>query len=429
MDSSWISADPVAVPSGRVARGRIRVPSSKSVTHRQLALALLSQREILVRNPLRAEDTDLFLGLLRGLGYRVEETIDAVRLVPPDRLPPTARFECGNAGTLLRLVIGCATVLPGRWTIDGSSRLRERPIGPLVEALRTLGARIVFDGAEGFAPVTVSGGRLAGGETEVDAGASSQYLSAVLLAGLGAEAPVSVRALALTSAPYVELTMAAIESWGGEVERVDDCYRVAPSRLARTEVDIEGDESAAAYPAAAAVVTGGAVEIEGLASSSRQGDRGFAEILGRMGARVDWEDGRRRVTAGVSLRGIGPVDLSAMPDQVPTLAAVAALADGPTRITGVAHLRIKECDRLQAMRTELVRLGFGVEETEDGLVLDGRPEPLPTEPTVVEAYDDHRIAMSLAIVGLRRPGVLVSTPSVVAKSYPSFWADLGSLIG
>lgn len=427
--SSSTSPDVREVRPG-VVRGRLRVPPSKSVSHRQLALALLAGGPVEVGRPLEAEDIELFLAVLRRLGWGVEQSAEAVRLVPG---PPAeaAVFDCGNAGTLLRFLVALLATVPGDWTLDGTARLRQRPVGPLVDALRALGVEAQWRGVEGYPPLTIRGGTLLGGETTVDAGESSQYLSAILLAALAAPAPTRVRVKALTSAPYVEVTLRLVAQWGGRIERSADGFLVVPGLQQRDRVEVEGDFSAAAYPAAAAALTGGEVTLLGLDPRSAQGDRAFLDLLVAMGTSVEWQGGELRVAGGMPLAALD-ADLSAMPDQVPTLAALAPFARGRTAIRNVPHLRIKESDRLAAMAGELRRLGAAVEELADGLVVPGQwaeasPSALPNEPVVVDSHGDHRIAMSLALVGLRRPGVRVARPEVVGKSYPGFWEDLEAL--
>ncbi|HEV8630590.1 MAG TPA: 3-phosphoshikimate 1-carboxyvinyltransferase, partial [Thermoanaerobaculia bacterium] len=226
----------------------------------------------------------------------------------------------------------------------------------------------------------------------------------------------------------VEVTLRLVAQWGGTIARRADGFEVTPGLQPQAQVEVEGDYSAAAYPAAAAALTGGEVTLLGLDRDSAQGDRGFLDLLAAMGAKVQW------VGDALHVRGDGRLvaldaDLAGMPDQVPTLAALAPFAHGTTRIRNVPHLRIKESDRLAAMAGELRRLGVPVEELPDGLVIPGvwAATSPPAGPTEVYAHGDHRIAMSLALVGLRRPGVLVAQPEVVGKSYPGFWSDLASL--
>lgn len=433
----------VWIPAGRRARGRVTPPSSKSLSHRAFNLALLAGAEVVVERPLQADDIAHFLAALQALGQGVEERYDAegrlleVRVTPG---PPPAGAEvyCGAAGTLYRFLVATLAALPGDWRLDGVERLRERPVGPLLAALRPLGAEIesLGTGGDGYAPLRIRGRRLRGGRTTLDAGASSQYLSAVLMAALVAEGPVEIAVDALTSAPYVDLTLNMIERFSGRVEARAEGFRVLPGLTAPARVRVEADASAACYPAAAAALTGGEVTVAGISASSRQGDRGFLDLLAEMGAEVAW-GGDGEGGEGVTVRGTGGLravdaDLSAMPDQVPTLAALAPFARGVTRIRNVPHLRLKESDRLAAMARELGRVGAEVEELADGLVIpgkwaDGTP-PATAEPCRVDSHDDHRIAMSMALVGLARPGVAVSSPGVVAKSYPGFWRDLAALV-
>ncbi len=427
------------IPAGRVARGAVAVPGSKSMTQRYLNLALIGRQPLVVHRPLLSEDPRLFVKAMAATGFTtvidVDATPPAIRLMPGE-VPASGTVLCGNGGTMFRFLTAALTTVPGTWRLDGVPRLRERPVTPLVRALRRLGAKIDCPEREGHAPLVIHGGTLIGGITELDAGASSQYLSALLMASLAATRPTEVVVRELTSAPYVELTLAAIQDFGGVVEvdqdgqgrRVD---RVVPM-AGPMEVDqmtVEADFSAAAYPAAAAALTGGPVRIGGLRRDSRQGDRQFLALLERMGALVHWEGNEPVVSAGSRLTAVD-VDLSSMPDQVPTLAALAPFAHGTTRIRNVAHLRIKESDRLLAMSSELRRLGAEVVEHDDGLEIAGcwaKAAP-PSSSVVVESHGDHRIAMAMALVGLRRPGVTVDSPAVVGKSYPDFWTDLEQLI-
>lgn len=420
----------LTVPSGRVLSGRLRVPPSKSYTLRYLDLALLAARPLEIRHPLEADDPERFLAALDAVGWSVERGNEVVRLVPPVRVVEEAAIDCGECGTMFRLLAASLATLPGRFRLGGSARLMKRPIVPLVEALQRLGAKVEFGEAEGRGPLRIEGPGLGGGRTVIDAGASSQFLSALLMAGLRAAGPIEIEVPALTSAPYVELTLRAIEQFGGRVAHpTQDSYRVEPGLPGIDSVTVPGDDSAAAYPAAAAALTGGEVSLEGLDPDSRQGDGRFLELLAEMGAQVETGDPEIRVRGTGNLTAI-EADLSEMPDQVPTLAALAPFAAGKTRIRNVAHLRLKESDRLAAMTAELMRIGACVGELDDGLEIEGtfaRGE-IPTNPVEVDPHDDHRIAMSLALVGLRRPGVTIRNPSVVSKSYPEFWSDLDRLL-
>lgn len=424
-----MSTERFRVPSGRRLCGRVRVPPSKSVTHRALVLTLLGGRPIEIERPLRSTDTDVMLGALVAVGWRVDPSSVGLRLVPPTAAVVEATIDCGSAGTALRLLTGALAARPGRWRLVGSERLSERPMAPLLTALRRLGVAIDCSGKEGFAPLDIEGRVIDGGRVSLAAGESSQFLSALLVTGLVARSPLEIQVSELTSRPYVDLTLEAMRRFGGRVEVEGTRYRVEPGLKPPRRLAVDGDYSAAAYWAAGAAVTRGEVELEGLRRDSRQGDRRLLDLLAEMGATIEWNGDRSTVRGTGRLEAID-VDLSDMPDQVPTVAALAPFAAGTTRLRNVAHLRLKESDRLTAMRRELERLGVPVSEHPDGLEIAGvwsTGNP-PVEPVTVDTWDDHRIAMSLAIVGLRRPGVEIREPRVVEKSYPGFWRALEGLL-
>lgn len=415
------------MPAGRRAVGALTPPPSKSLTQRYLIAALLAEGETVVGGPLRSADTAIVLDALRAAGAAIADDGSAVR-IGSGATPAEVDVDCGANGTLLRLLLGVAASRPGLWRLDGSRRLRERPIGPLVSALASLGGVVRYRGEEGFAPVEVRGGRLRGGRVTIDAGASSQFVSALLLAAAGSPEAVEVSWSALSSAPYVDLTIDCLTRFGARIVRSGDGARVEPSPLFGCRVRIEPDASSACYPAAAAAVTGGRVLLRDLPQRTAQGDAGFLDLLREMGAHVS------RSAEGVLVEGRRlaalSVDLSHMPDQVPTLAALAPFASGTTRITGVPHLRLKESDRLAVMAAQLTRLGARARELPDGLEIPGvwaEAEP-PATPVVTDAVDDHRIAMSLALVALRRPNLRIGGWRAVEKSYPGFWVDLDGLL-
>ncbi len=415
--------------------GVVELPGSKSISHRALNLALIGQRPATIGNLLEAEDIAAFLNVLKRMGWRLERVAyEEMRVEPPSGGPPDSPVEldCRSAGTLLRFLVASCAVTPGDWILDGSPRLRERPVGPLLGALRQLGASIDELGRSDCAPLRIHGGALAGGRVEIDAGESSQYVSALLMAGLRAKEPIQLLAPFLVSSPYVDTTLQVMADFDSAVEsrRTGEAreFRIEPRGPAAPggRYRVAGDDSAAAYPAAAAALCGGRVKLRGLASASIQGDRTFLGILERMGAAVRTTPGEIEVEGDGRLHALD-CDLSSMPDQVPTLAAAASFARGVTSIRNVAHLRIKESDRLAAIATELRRSGVPVEEMSDGLRIEGNPDltAVPGSPRVaIDTYDDHRIAMSMALVGLRRGGLAIRRPTVVAKSYPGFWADL-----
>ena len=414
----------IEIPSGRTLGGRIEVPPSKSVTHRVLLLSLLSDRALTVERPLVADDTERLVEALSACGRRVSRRGERLEIEvgSPASATDAVAIDCGSSGTLLRLLAGVVATQPGRWVLDGTAQLRSRPLGPLVGALRDLGVDVEFLGRSPGAPIGVTGGVCRGGRVRLDAGLSSQFLSALILLGLRCEEPLEVEVATLVSAPYVELTLAWVRRFGGRVDVEDGVYRVVPGLAPPDRVAVEADYSSAAYFAAAAALTGGRVELSGLETGSAQGDRRFFELLPNLGARCEWAGERLLVEGNGELVGID-VDMGDIPDQVPTLAALAPWARGMTRITGVPHVRVKESDRLSAMARELRRAGAVVTERDEGLEIPGiwAGSAPPAEPISLATHADHRIAMSLAVLGLRRPGVTVERPRVVAKSFPGFW--------
>ena len=436
--SQFLAEPFLDVPTGGRAVGAVRPPGSKSVSHRMMNLAMLEGRPIRVRNLLAADDLDLFREALRACGWQLELDAGELRLEPPNT-PPAEEItvHCGNAGTMFRFVVASLAAVPGNYIVDGTPRLRERPVEPLVCALRSMGAQIEgvsVDQPSGYAPLRIQGGSLAAGSCRLDAGESSQYLSAMLMACAHLDGPSMIHVERLTSAPYVEITLDAMRTFGLPVPQRDgNVWTIAGAGTTEHEqkgprvVEVDGDYSAAAYPAAAAMITGGRVRILGLDPESSQGDRGFLDVLVSMGGEMNWCDGALEF-AGLPRTAID-VDLSTMPDQVPTLAALAAFCPGTTHVRNVAHLRIKESDRLHAVASQWSRLGVPIRELDDGLVIEGCADALDEAEgrPEIETFDDHRIAMSAALVGLRRR-CRVLEPKVVAKSYPRFWDDLFRLI-
>jgi len=328
-----------------------------------------------------------------------------------------------NSGTSIRFLTALCTLGTGTFRLDGNARMRERPIGELVAGLNQLGAKVRCELNNGCPPVLVETVGLPGGTTSVGGSISSQYLSAMLMAAPGAKGPVAIEvADQLVSEPYVEMTLAVMRDFGVSVETpAPGRYRIEPRLYQARTWDVEPDASAASYFFAAAAVTGGEVTVTGLSRKALQGDVAFVDALERMGCQVT--SGPAQITVrGGALRGID-IDMNAISDTAQTLAAVAPFAEGPTRIRNVAHIRHKETDRIAAVATELRRIGQRVEETEDGLTI----HPAPIHPATIHTYDDHRMAMSFALVGLRSPGIRIANPDCTAKTYPRYFEDLDRL--
>ncbi|UCG13419.1 MAG: 3-phosphoshikimate 1-carboxyvinyltransferase [Deltaproteobacteria bacterium] len=403
----------------------VSIPGSKSVTHRYLVMAALAQGRSQLQNALWCADTRYTATALERMGAQIIHSSDAVEVVGTGGTlrSPSAPVFLENAGTSMRLLTAVACLSQGTCVLTGDERMHSRPIGELLNGLRPLGGMVESLEQEGYPPVKVDGGGLKGGRTEVDASRSSQFVSAILLAAPYAAQSVEVIVQGLVSRPYVDITLEGMSSFGVKADWVDaKTLRVgAPGSYLSGTYRVEGDSSSASYFWAAAAITGGKVTTLNLRRTSSQGDLALLQLLERMGCRVHWADNGVTVSGG-PLRGI-EVDMSDMPDMVPTLAITAAYAQGTTIIANVAHLRLKESDRLQTVAEGLQRMKIQVEEGEDGLLIrGGKPQG-----AMIAAHDDHRIAMSFAVAGLGTEGVRIDDESCVEKSFPQFWETLEQL--
>ena len=419
----------------------VTVPGSKSITNRALVLAALARLpdDVALTGALRSEDTEVMIDCLRCLGYAIETHWDQPeplilflhRPTWPEFTVRSAELFVGNSGTTMRFLTALVATREGRYRLDGVPRMRERPVQDLLDALNQVrGVRAYSEAQNGCPPVVVeNAGQASADSITVRSAVSSQFLSGLLMAApnFASEEWVDVRVPGpLVSEPYIEMTLAMMRTWGQQVERpTPDTYRVAPNSagLDGGMYAIEPDASAASYFWAAAAVLGGRVTVAGLTRQSLQGDVAFVDVLQEMGCRIETCDAGITVH-GRQLRGVD-VDMNAISDTVMTLGAVACFAEGPTRIRNVAHIRHKETDRIAALATELRRLGAEVEEMADGLTII----PRPLHGATVQTYNDHRMAMSLALVGLKVPGVVIDNPGCVAKTYPGFWQDLSRWCG
>jgi 3-phosphoshikimate 1-carboxyvinyltransferase len=402
-------------------RGRVRLPGSKSITHRALLMAALAEGESRIDNPLRAEDTILTAQALRQLGARLIWEEEAIRLIPPRKLwtQPREPIRLGNSGTGMRLLVALAAAGEGKFIFDGSPRLRERPIGPVLESLGKLGIHYRYLHEPGYPPAEIVSHKLGGGEVWVDARQSSQFLSALLIVSPCAKKEIFVGwKEPVASFPYVRITLGMMERWGIRYRWLgsNQIAIPAPQKYSACRYQVEGDCSSASYFWGAAALTEGEVFTYPISSDSLQGDCRFLEVLEKMGCRVRWKEDGVAVMGSGSLKPV-EVDMNAMPDMVPTLAVLAAFAPGRSQIRNVAHLRIKESDRLHVVASELSKLGVFVEELPDGLIIEGGG----VRGASVEAHEDHRIAMAFALAGLRAKGVEIHGAEAVTKSFPSFW--------
>jgi 3-phosphoshikimate 1-carboxyvinyltransferase len=422
-EGTW--ASPAA--AGPVS-GHVRLPASKSITNRALVLAGLGDAPAVIANPLRARDTALAAGALRALGTEVVESRTDWRITPGQ--PPrgsAVNVDVGNAGTVMRFLPGPAALTSAEVSFDGDARARQRPVGPILAALRQLGARIE-DGGRGAVPFTVHGhGAVRGGSVELDASGSSQLVSGLLLVAPRFDAGLEIRHQGppVPSAPHIAMTVRMLRAAGASVEELSygvsgsgrpEAWRVRPGRLHLGSITVEPDLSNAGPFLAAALVTGGTVTIGDWPRDSLQAAGAILEVLTRMGASCGvGED-------GLVVRGDGRIsgidaDLRDVAELAPVLAAVAAVASSPSVFTGLAHTRAHETDRLAALAKEINALGGDVTELPDGLRI--RPRPLRPE-APFGTYEDHRMVMAAAVLGLAVPGITVAGPQTVAKTFPGF---------
>ena len=402
----------------------VRPPGSKSITNRALIAAALADGPSTITGALVADDTDAMIDCLGRLGIAVEAGGDGTRLAvrgTGGRMAVThAELDVRQSGTTARFVSPLAALGHGRFVVDGAPRMRERPMADLVGALRALGATVSSD----HLPFTIDARGLSGGAIAVAADASSQFASGLLLSGPAMRESLRLQlSTTAVSRPYLDLTVAVMRSFGVEVSVEGDDHFVVPVGPYRpTDYAVEPDASAASYFFAAAAICGGTVRVPGLGRASRQGDLRFVQLLRRMGATVAQTVDETSVSVAGPLHGI-EADMADLSDTAPTLAVVAAFASTPTRVTGIGFVRAKESDRIGGVVQELRRLGVDATEEADGFIV----RPGSFRPARVRTYDDHRMAMSFALVGLRVPGVEIDDPDCVGKTFPSFFEVLSAL--
>jgi len=413
---------PKSIPLGRI-RGEFATPPSKSLTHRLLIMAALSGQPCIIKNPLYSEDTRLTLTGLWKFGYQFRE--QGNRIAFSGRQNPAEeplQLWVGNSGTSARLLTALAALHSQECRIDGSERMRQRPMMPLIQALQALGAEISHQ--DGHLPLTVKGSKLQGGNLTVDASQSSQFLSALLLI-----APFLPGGLTLStqgkivSEAYVDLTLHLMEKAGARVEKSAGHYRVHPGgnyRLDRCWA--EGDYSSTAFFMVGAAISGGDLTVTNLTPDSLQGDREITEILQEAGAKVFWKEETLHI-ASETLSGIDR-QMSHCPDLVPPAAVLALFARTPSRLRGIAHLRYKESDRIRAIIHNITRLGGKAFLEKNDLII----EPSPLHGALLNSFADHRIAMAFAIAGTQIPGVAIDHSDCVNKSFPGFWEELERLL-
>ena len=401
----------------------VTVPGSKSITQRALIAAALARGTSTLVGPLASEDTAYTSGALESMGVTVEQG-DGQWLVQGcggKIHTPSTEIFLGNNGTATRFLTSFVGLGQGAFTITGGKRMEERPIDPLLTALAGWGVDIASVKGTGCPPLLAKAKGIDGGETTLPEGKSSQYLSSLLLVAPYTRNPAILNVAGVVpSKPYVTMTLAVMRSFGAKLTAAETLNRfeISPTPYSPCTYHVEGDASSSSYFFAAAAITGGRVRVKNVPNPSLQGDTALVGMLEQMGCTVDYSDGIT-VTGPKELRGV-EVDMGDCPDVAPTLAIVAAHAKGRTVIRNIEHLRIKECDRITAMATELAKMGARVSEEPDTLTIEGVSDT-PLHGAEIDTYEDHRIAMCFAVAGLVTPGVKIKDKDVVAKSFPDFW--------
>ncbi|MCH2201966.1 MAG: 3-phosphoshikimate 1-carboxyvinyltransferase [Fuerstiella sp.] len=420
-------------PVTQPVQGVLRPPGSKSITNRALVLAALAEGTTELTGVLDSLDTRVMVESLCRLGFSVshKRTTGHCRIMGrAGQIPASdAQLWLENSGTSIRFLTSVCCLGSGNYRLDGVDRMRQRPIGDLVRALCQLGATIDFEMPQSDCPPVIvrgSSAGITGGEAMIQGSISSQFLTSLLMALPSSMNNSQLRVTGtLVSVPYVAMTLRMMKSFGVCVEVSDDFseFKIPNARYMARNYEVEPDASAASYLWGAAAVTGGQVKVNGLHRNSLQGDVEFVAALQRMGCQVSWETDSITVS-GFARRGI-EIDMNAVSDTAQTLAAVAVFADSPTTIRNVEHMRHKETDRIAAVVTELRRVGIRAEEFQDGFKI----HPGMPQPGSIRTYDDHRMAMSFSLLGLRAPGIEILDPECTTKTYPEFFKDLESLCG
>lgn len=411
----------IRIPLSGPVNSNIRIPGSKSIANRAILIASLADGISHLDGMLYSDDTRHMMEAWLKLGAEFSHDGDilVIKGCGGQLQPCSEPIYVENAGTAARFLTAALTLGDGTYTLDGNDRMRKRPIQDLIDALNALGAEVIDIEKNGCPPVSIFAKGLTGGSVTIPGEKSSQYISAILLTAPFAEKQTTINILGnLVSKTYVELTINMMRSFGVQCEwPSENCLIVKPGQgYLGQQYDIEGDASSASYFFALAAITEGIVKVKGLRPDSSQGDLGLLDILEQMGCLVEWDDDGVTVE-GKPLAAVD-VDMNTMSDVAPTLAVVALFAEGTTHIRNVGNMRIKECDRIHAMVTELGKLGATVMESETGLSVTGGGDYKGTD---LDTWDDHRMAMSLALAGLKIPNVGINDPQCVSKTFPDFF--------
>ena len=415
---------PVCKPVGCT----VEVPGSKSITNRALLLASMAQGKSVLTNVLFSDDSRSFMDCLHKLGYEIEIHEDQKRVELCGGLPKKeARINVRSAGTTARFITALLATCEGEYVIESSEQMKSRPMKPLLDALASLGCAVVCMEEEGFLPYTLFGGQLAGGEVRLESEQSSQFTSALLMTGCRHKEDLTIRPTGKeTAKSYIDITLKMMEQFGVYANRTDDgAYVVKAGQAYKSRAySIEPDVSSSCYFYSAAALTGGCVLVRGVNGSSMQGDIKFLDILKRLGCTVN------ETNEGIALKGAAggnyegiDVDMNDCSDQAITLAALAPFASSPTHIRNIQHIKHQESNRIHAVLTELTKMGIKCAQTDNGIII----HPGSPKPSMVETYDDHRMAMAFSLIGLRAEGIRIKNPSCTSKTFENFFDAFSQL--
>ncbi len=411
------------------------IPGSKSITNRVLVIASLMNRPVRVRNVLVSDGSMVLMESLKNLGVKIflDSENKILTLESKGKLfeVQRANLYLGNSGTSVRFMTVRTALSKGTYLIDGNDRMRERPIDDLVNALRSLGVSVSYKLRDGFPPVVVKGiGHIRGGKATVCGKKSSQFVSAILLSAPYFDKGVDLLVREVVSKPFMSMTLKIMEKFGADVKEKESTdgveYIVSQTEYSLDSYIVEPDATNSFYFLVLPLILGGEVRVDGIGKQSVQGDVKFVEVLERMGAGVDIGNDFVRVEGDGKIKGGFEIDMNEFPDLVQTLAVLSLFADAPVKITDIANLRIKETDRISALENELTKLGAKVKAGDDFIEI----EPSRTyKPAEIETYDDHRMAMSFALAGLKIEGLKIKNPECVSKTFPEFWSVLSEAVG
>jgi 3-phosphoshikimate 1-carboxyvinyltransferase len=418
------------IPTRKKSFGKAKVPGSKSYTNRNLLLAGLSNGKCILSNALESDDTKAMINALKLLGIKIIKKNTSLEIYGTEGKfkQPNKPIFVENAGTAIRFLTAALSFQKIECVITGNNRMQQRPIQDLIDALKKLGVSISTKKNNGCPPIKLDGSGIETYQTMVNGDISSQYLSALLMAAPCAEKPITITVKGkLTSLPYIRMTLQSMKYFGVDVQHDKNfrSFSISPQKYRKKNCIIESDASSATYPLALAAIHGGQMTLENLGNTSLQADLQFVEVLKKFGCKIQINSSQIKVLGPKKLKPLGTIDLNELPDAAMTVAAVAAFAKGTSKLTNIGNLRVKECDRLNALATELKKIGVTVIEGKNDLTIHGEPENL--HGAIIETYDDHRMAMCFGIIGSKVQNIKITNPECVSKTYPNFWKDLSRL--